>query len=68
MSQRGLVKDVVSGTTEQVLFWECAKGGVFGFCFLGRIFHSHSWFLEYRRAGPISLPWLTVCSLIWLPW
>ena len=63
------MKDVkVSETTEQVLFWKCAKGVVFGFGLLSRIFHSHSWSLEYRRAGPISFPWLTVCSFIRLPW
>lgn len=37
-----LVKSVVSGTLELILFCACSEGVFYSFCVLGRIFHSHS--------------------------
>lgn len=59
-----LVKDVVSVTTEQVLFWECA-GGCLGCCFLGRIFSFSFMVSGTEEADCFLLP--TVCSLIRCP-
>lgn len=37
----GFVKGVVSGTLEQVLFWECAEGVFFSLYLLRRTAYSH---------------------------